>query len=144
MEIFTQEDQDRIVQAVGLAESHTSGEIRLVVERKTKGSAALDRATYFFEKLDMHKTTLRNGVLVYLAVDDHQFAIIGDAGIHQKVSDSFWSTVREHMLAHFRQGNLADGLIAGIEEAGEQLGKYFPKGKDDVNELPDDIHFGEN
>ena len=142
MEIFTEEEQDKIVQAISLAESRTSGEIRLVVERKLKKGPSMDRATYFFEKLDMDKTIQRNGVLIYIAVDDHEFAIIGDAGIHQKVTDSFWNTVKEHTFEHFRQGNIAAGLIAGITEAGEQLAHYFPKNSDDINELPNDIHFG--
>lgn len=144
MEIFTPPEQDKIVQAIGLAENRTSGEIRLVVERKINNKSPIDRATYFFEKLEMDKTILRNGILIYIAVDDHEFAIIGDSGIHQKVSDNFWEVVKEHMLEHFKTGNVAEGLIAGIQEAGEQLEHYFPKNKDDINELPNDIHFGSN
>ncbi len=144
MEIFTQQEQDRIVQAISLAESHTSGEIRLVLERKLKDVLAIDRATHFFDKLKMGHTQLRNGVLIYLAHDDHAYAIIGDSGIHAKVSDDFWETVSSHMLDHFKEGHVVEGLIAGVTEAGEQLSAYFPKGQDDVNELPDDIHFGEN
>lgn len=142
MDIFTQEEQDRIVQAISLAESRTSGEIRLVVERKLKGNSSIARATHFFEKLDMDKTAQRNGVLIYIAYDDHEFAIIGDSGIHQKVLGDFWNMVKEHIFEHFRQGNIAEGLIAGIKEAGEQLEHYFPKSNDDINELPNDIHFG--
>lgn len=142
MEIFTQEEQDKIVQAIGLAESRTSGEIRLVVEHKLKGDSSVDRATYFFEKLDMDKTVQRNGILIYIAIDDHEFAIIGDSGIHKKVGDNFWDTVKEHIFEHFRRGDIAAGLIAGIKEAGEQLEHYFPKSEDDINELPNDIHFG--
>ena len=144
MVIFSQQDQDTIVQAISLAESHTSGEIRLVVERKLKQGEALDRATHYFDKLNMGATALHNGVLIYLAHDDHAYAIIGDSGIHKKVPADFWETVSSHMLDHFKEGNVARGLIAGITEAGEQLGIYFPKGQDDVNELPDDLHFGEN
>lgn len=144
MDIFTEQEQDKIVQAISLAESKTSGEIRLVVERKIKDHVPMDRAASFFEKLEMHNTALRNGILIYIAFDDHAFAIIGDAGIHQKVTDSFWETVKEHMLEHFRTGNIAEGLIAGVQEAGEQLEHYFPKGEDDINELPNDIHFGTN
>ncbi|MEQ1790168.1 MAG: hypothetical protein ABL857_06980, partial [Rickettsiales bacterium] len=32
-------------------------------------------------------TELRNGVLIYLAVKDRQFAIIGDVGINEKVPE---------------------------------------------------------
>lgn len=144
MEIFDQPEQDKIVQQISLAEGKTSGEIRLVVERKTKDKPAYERAKEYFEKLDMHKTTLRNGILIYMAVEDHQFAVIGDAGIHSKVDVGFWELVKEHMVVHFQEGNLVKGLCEGIREVGEQLQHYFPRQDNDVNELPDDIHFGTN
>lgn len=144
MEIFSETEQEEIVQAINLSESRTSGEIRLVIERKTKKKDAIERAWDYFEKLDVGKTVLHNGILIYLAVDDHEFAVIGDSGIHQRVSVSFWGTVRDHMVEHFREGNIAKGLIAGINELGEQLAHYFPRNEDDINELPNDIHFGNN
>ena len=82
MEIFNQEEQEQVVHAISLAENRTSGEIRLVVERRVHNMDAIDQAKYYFEKLKMHETTQRNGVLIYLATDDHQFAIIGDTGIN--------------------------------------------------------------
>ena len=144
MRELTSAEQDRIVQAISLAEAKTSGEIRLVIDRKLKAASAIDAAVAYFEKLAMHKTSLRNGVLVYMAIDDHQFAIIGDRGINEKVLDDFWDETRELMLGHFRRGAIAEGLIEGIKHAGEQLQAYFPRRPDDVNELPDDIHFGKH
>ncbi len=144
MEIFNQEEQEKIVQAISLAENQTSGEIRLVVERTSKGSDAYGEAKRYFEKLGMHKTTLRNGVLIYLATEDHQFAIIGDAGIHAKVGDDFWESTKEKMVSFFRNGDFMNGLIEGIHEAGTQLATFFPRRGDDVNELPNDIYFGKS
>lgn len=142
MEIFNQEEQEKIVQAISLAENQTSGEIRLVVERQLHGLEAYDQARHYFEKLKMHHTELRNGVLIYLATEDHQFAIIGDAGIHAKVGDDFWQSTKEKMVSFFRQGDYMNGLIEGIHEAGTQLATFFPRRADDVNELPNDIYFG--
>ena len=144
MEIFNQEEQEKIEHAISLAENLTSGEIRLVVERRVHDKEAIDLAKDYFEKLKMHQTALRNGVLIYLATDDHQFAIIGDAGIDQKVPEDFWESTKDLMLGFFRKGDYVSGLIAGIEKAGEQLGRYFPRRSDDVNELPNDIYFGKS
>ncbi len=144
MEIFNQEEQEKIEHAISLAENLTSGEIRLVVERRVHDKEAIDLAKDYFEKLKMHQTALRNGVLIYLATDDHQFAIIGDAGIDQKVPEDFWESTKDMMLDSFRKGDYVSGLIAGIEKAGEQLGRYFPRRSDDVNELPNDIYFGKS
>ena len=86
---FTAEQQQEIIRAIRIAEMDTSGEIRLHLEESC-GDDVLDRAADIFRKLEMHKTELRNGVLIYLAVKDRQFAIIGDVGINEKVPENFW------------------------------------------------------
>lgn len=140
---FTEENKLQIINAIRVAETNTSGEIRIHVEKYCKTNV-LDRAAYIFEKLEMHKTKLRNGVLFYLAVEDHQFAILGDAGINQKVPDDFWATTKELVLSKFKEGNLTEGLTSGILMAGEQLKAHFPYLKNDVDELSNEISFGKN
>lgn len=103
----------------------------------------LDCAAYIFEKLKMHKTKLRNGVLFYLALENRKFAILGDAGINKVVPDNFWEDVKETVLEHFREGNYTDGLVKGILMAGEKLKEHFPYQQDDINELSNDISFGD-
>ena len=140
---FSEEEKQQITDAIKSAELNTSGEIRLHVEGRCKGDV-LDNAAYWFEKLEMHKTEQRNGVLIYLAVDDHKFAILGDAGINAEVPENFWDEIKEFMLAKFRNGQFADGLSEAILRAGEQLKIHFPYQTDDVNELSDEISFGKN
>ena len=140
MAVFTEEEQQRIQQAVADAEKNTSGEIRVCIE-KTCSMEPLDRAVKYFTQLEMHKTKLRNGVLIYVATVDRKFAIIGDAGINKVVPDDFWDETKEDMLNHFKYGNLVEGIVTGVKKAGEQLKKYFPYLLDDKNELPDDIAF---
>ena len=140
---FTVEEKKRITDAIRHAEKNTSGEIRIHIEGKCTEDV-LDRATYLFEKLEMHKTELRNGVLFYLAVDDHKFAILGDAGINQATPDGFWENIKDVMAGKFKEGQFTDGLREGILMAGEQLKKHFPYQEDDVNELTDDISFGDS
>lgn len=142
MSIFSTEEQERIMHAINLAENRTSGEIQVVVERNLK-DAVLLRARYFFEKLGMHKTVRRNGVIIYIAIEDHQFAILGDQGINDLVPPDFWDSTKDNMLGYFKRGAVIEGLIAGIELAGEQLYQYFPKAHDDINELPNEIFFGD-
>lgn len=138
---FTEENKLQITNAIRVAETNTSGEIRVHIEKKCIGDV-LDRAAYFFEKLEMHKTRLRNGVLFYLAIEDRKFAILGDAGINQKVPGDFWESTKEAVLEKFRDGLVAEGLSAGILKAGEQLKVHFPYHESDVNELSNDISFG--
>jgi uncharacterized membrane protein len=140
---FTEENKLQITNAIRTAEMNTSGEIRVHIEKYCKGDV-LDRAAYVFEKMEMHKTHLRNGVLFYLAVEDHQFAILGDAGLNQKVPEDFWETTKELVLSKFKDGKLTEGLTSGILMAGEQLKAHFPYLKNDVNELSNEISFGKN
>lgn len=140
-EFFTQEQIVELKKAIKEAELNTSGEIRLHIEDHAK-SEVLDRASDVFAELNMMKTEQRNGVLFYLAVVDRQFAIIGDAGINKNVPENFWDEIKDTMLAKFKEGNFTEGLSQGIKMAGEQLKKFFPYQKDDVNELSDDISFG--
>jgi uncharacterized membrane protein len=140
MSIFSEKEQELISNAVESAERYTSGEIRICVE-KTCSEPVLDRAANYFKKLDMDKTAQRNGVLIYIATEDHQFAIIGDAGINKLVPHDFWDSTKDTMLAYFKEGDLTAGIIAGIKMAGDQLKTYFPYLDGDVNELPNEISF---
>ncbi len=138
---FSEENKLQIINAIRVAETNTSGEIRVHVEKHCR-EEVLDRAAYIFQKLHMHKTQLRNGVLFYLAIDDHKFAILGDAGVNQQVPDNFWETIKEEMAALFREKKFTEGLVTGIMMAGEQLKIHFTWQTDDVNELSDEISFG--
>lgn len=140
MAIFNDEEQERIRKAIEGAEKHTSGQLRVCIE-KTCSENVLDRAAKYFHQLDMHKTKLRNGVLIYVATTDRKFAIIGDAGINKVVPENFWDDTKEDMLEHFKQGNLVEGIVTGLEIAGDHLQKFFPHESGDTNELPDDIAF---
>ena len=140
---FSDAEKKQIVEAIKQAELNTSGEIRLHVEGACKADV-LDRAAYIFGKLEMHKTELRNGVLFYLAVTDKKFAILGDAGINGKVPENFWDEIKETVLARFKESKYAEGLSEGIKMAGDKLKTEFPYQRDDVNELSDEISFGEN
>ena len=139
---FTEENKLQITNAIRVAETNTSGEIRVHVEKHCKDNV-LDQAAYVFEKLEMHRTKLRNGVLFYLAIEDRKFAILGDAGINQKVQDNFWDEIKEEVIQKLKDGKFAEGISDGIIKAGEQLKKHFPYQDDDVNELSDEISFGE-
>lgn len=140
MSLFTTQEQEQIANAIAEAEKATSGEIRIAIDKHCHGSA-FERATQYFAELGMDKTAQHNGVLIYIAYEDHKFAIIGDRGIDSVVPDDFWETAQVAMKAHFMSGNLAEGIIAGISLAGEKLALYFPYQHGDVNELPNDIVF---
>lgn len=139
-DFFTAEQKSRIEAAIGEAEKLTSGEIRLHIDKTCKGEV-LDCAAAVFHKLGMDKTELHNGVLFYLSIDDHKFAVIGDKGINETVPAGFWDNIYQHIVTHFRKGEFTEGLCWAILEAGEQLVAHFPIAHDDTNELSNEISF---
>lgn len=142
-EIFlTKEEEAEVVDAIRIAEQNTSGEIRVHIEKETS-IAPMERAVEVFHLLKMEQTQERNGVLIYVATQSKQFAICGDQGIHEKVTNSFWDSTKEVMLDHFKMGNNKQALVDGILKAGEQLKKYFPFQEDDTNELSNELSKGE-
>lgn len=140
-DLFTETEQEQIRIAIEEAEKRTSGEIRICAERNCPLPSAYDRAASYFLKIGMDKTSQRNGVLIYIATDDHKFAIIGDEGINKRVPEGFWDGTKERMIGKFRTGSLASGIIEGITAAGEQLQRLFPVQDGDKNELSDDITY---
>jgi len=140
-DFLSQEEEQEIVEAIRIAEKQTSGEIRVHIERTTSLDA-YDRAMEVFHDLKMDETQLQNGVLIYLAVDDHNFVICGDKGINDVVEADFWNCTRDAMVTQFKQNQFKQGLVDGILRAGEQLKKYFPWKDGDSNELPNEISKG--
>lgn len=135
--LSAQEEQE-IVAAIREAERMTSGEIRVHLEEHCQGDLMV-RTKEVFHWLKMDQTKEENGVLIYVATADHKFAIYGDQGIHEKVTDTFWNTTKDKIQTQFRQGNFKQGLVEGVLSAGKELQHYFPWDHTDTNELSDDI-----
>jgi uncharacterized membrane protein len=140
---FTEEENRRIVEAIRDAEQKTSGEVRVFLEPHCKFMDAMDRAVEIFHVLKMDQTKDRNATLVYVAYKDHQLAVLGDEGIHQKVGDRYWYDEVKKMISAFNRENIAEGIRQCVLDIGQALHTHFPYNKDtDKNELPDDIIFG--
>ncbi len=146
--VFTEADLDAIAAAVRDAERGTSAEIRVHVERRVahglrrRTTDPMERARQVFAALAMHRTAHRAGVLVYLAIEDRKLAIVGDEGIHARVGDDYWTGVRDRMVERLRAGAVRGAVIGAVSEVGTSLARFFPRGPDDVDELPDDVSLG--
>lgn len=141
IKLLTASEEAEIVEAIRLAEQKTSGEIRVHIESSAQKDP-FKRAKEVFELLQMDATALQNGVLIYLAYEDHQFTICGDKGINNLVAADFWDCTRDIMQEHFRNGNFKQGLLEGISRVGERLKQHFPRTESDLNELSNDISNG--
>lgn len=138
-EFLSVEEEEEVVEAIRQAEKKTSGEIRVHIEKTSKGDI-WNRAMEVFHLLKMDNTKQDNGVLIYVAIEDRNFIIYGDKGINAVVPDDFWETTKDEIAAEFKRGNFKQGLINGILRAGHELQAHFPWSEDsDENQLSDKI-----
>lgn len=138
---FSETQEKQIVAAIQQAELQTSGEIRIHVEAVCTHESPVERAKELFLGLKMERTKERNGILFYFAYESHKFAIWGDKGIHERVSQSFWDLIKNESIHRFKEGKMLEGLVASILKCGDELRRYFPYQKDDTNELPNEISY---
>ena len=138
--LLSSADDARLIKAIQLAEAKTSGEIRVHIEKTCKGDA-LEECKKHFSKLNMQQTKDRNGILFFLAINSKSFAVWGDEGIHQKVSDEFWESITNCAISYFKQNDYVSGIEKAVELCGEKLKLYFPVETDDKNELSNTISY---
>lgn len=138
-EFLSKLEHARIVQAIRDAESKTSGEIRVYIQRGKLNADSLTVAQKKFQRLRMHKTRNRNAVLIFVAPRVHKFAVVGDKGVHEICGEEFWQKLVDRMRAHFQNEKFSHALVDAIQETGRLLGAHFPKGSVSPNELPGDV-----
>jgi len=138
--LVSKADEARLVAAIQSAELKTSGEIRVHIE-KTSDEDPLDACKKKFETLKMYETKDRNGILFFLAIHSKSFAVWGDEGIHQKVTNEFWDSITDCAIGYFKQNDLITGLEKSIEMCGEKLKLHFPIETNDKNELSNEISY---
>lgn len=143
MSNFSEEDKLRIKKAIESAEMQTSGEICVYLDKHCS-TEPLKEAIKQFDKFKLSKTKLRNAALIYIAIEDKVFAILGDIGIHEKVGQEFWDNAKAIMKKHFLNGEVVSGIEKAIEQIGGALKMYFPYEDGDVNELPNDVILGDD
>jgi uncharacterized membrane protein len=136
--LLSEEDLEAVARAVTEAEKRTSAEVRVHLDHSCPGDA-LPRAIKVFERLGMHKTTVRHGVLVYISVTDRKLAVIGDKGIHERVGEAYWQGLVDAVRERMRRQQPRDGLIHAVSELGAALGRHFPRQPDDRNEMSDEV-----
>ena len=133
----------RIEAAIREGEKLHAGEVQFAVEPALPlsavwaGMSPRERALTVFSTMRTWDTEQNCGVLVYLLLADHDVEIVADRGIHRRVGEARWGEIAHRMELHFRAGQFADGVSAGIAEINAELATHFPAQPGDRNELPD-------
>ncbi|MEI8341195.1 MAG: TPM domain-containing protein [Verrucomicrobiota bacterium] len=137
-DFLQQIDDGQVVAAIADSERATSGEIRIFISHR-KRKDALTAAQKRFDKLGMRNTKHRNAVLIYIVPRTRSFAIVGDAGIHEKCGESFWKETAGEFGENLRKLTLTEALVRVVQKTGNLLEQHFPADPDNRNELPDEI-----
>src|SRR5712692_2193234 len=135
---FSKLDSDRIVAAIAEAEKKGPAQVRVHATHR-KPENLEQRAERRFEKLGMTRTAHRNGVLIYIAPKLRRFRILGDTGVHEKCGDEFWKETAAEMEGLFRRGEFTEGVVKGVQKAGDLLAAHFPREAGGSNELADEV-----
>lgn len=130
-----------IVSAIREAELQTSGEIRVHLSfSPIHHEDMLPLAQKEFQKLKMHLTRERNGVLLYINPKIRKFALFGDQGIHEKVGQDYWDQLKNELRNKIRDTDLTTGIISAVHEIGMKLKLHFPYDhRNDQDELKNDL-----
>jgi len=139
-DFFTDNEQNKIVQTIRTWEKDSTGEIKLHLENECK-TDPLQRAKELFTSLKLSQTKNKNAVLIYIAVKSHKFAILGDTGIHSKVTKGFWNSVAWLIEDHYKDSLYLVGTLEAINLVGAKLADFFPKDDDDTDEISNEISF---
>lgn len=123
--LFRELDHDRITGAIAEAEKNTTGEIRVYVSHR-KVHDPRHAAAHQFVRLGLDKSKHRNAVLIFIAPESQNFAVIGDEAVHAKCGETFWEEIVGAMGDCFRQGKFTEGVVHGISTAGRLLAEHFP------------------
>ncbi len=124
--------------AVGFLLARTMpGWKRMFISEARADEVSSEQALLEFQLLELHRTSGRTGVLLFVSLLERRVVVLGDAGIDARVGEAQWQRTRDAVLAGVRRGSLAEGLVDGVRACGEVLAQHFPAPDDGRNEVPD-------
>lgn len=115
------------------------GLLRRLVPREERREAVEQRAARMFTERGVFDTRDHSGVLIMLSELEHQVVMLGDRGIHARVSTEGWQKHVRHITAAIGAGKAADGVCEVLDALGEVLAEAFPPRPDDTDELPNQV-----
>jgi putative membrane protein len=105
----------------------------------TKQRRVRRRAIAVFKAAAERRTVGRTGVLIYLSLAERRAEIVADEAIAKVTDAETWGDAMEALLVDVKDGRLADGMVAAVEEVGNVLAEHFPRSSTDTNEIPDKL-----
>jgi putative membrane protein len=111
-----------------------------LMPRRARRAVAHRVAMEQFRTRGITRTKDRSGILIFVSLAERYARIVADEGIAARVRQSEWQAAVDALIAHMRDGRIADGFIVAIDLCGGELAKHFPRTEGDREELPDRIY----
>ncbi|WP_374832093.1 TPM domain-containing protein [Paenochrobactrum pullorum] len=111
----------------------------LLVPRRILYKRAHLNAVQQFLARNVHLTSQRTGILLFVSLAEHYAEVVADAGIHAKVEQEEWNAIVAMLMNHAKKGALTDGFVEAITLSGQLLKKHFPDDGNSINELEDKL-----
>ncbi len=111
-----------------------------LMPRKMRRAIAHQKAMEQFISRGIAGNKDRAGILIFVSLAERYARIIADDEIASRVPQSAWQGAVDALIAHMRDGRIADGFITAIDACGDELATHFPRAAGSQNELPDRIY----
>jgi putative membrane protein len=112
--------------------------IHLVPHGQRKKAAHANAVRQFLAR-NVHRTSARTGVLIFVSLVERYAEVVADSGISEHVGQHVWDGVVRDLTAKAAEDRLAEGFIGAIGTVGSVLAQHFPVSSDDINELDDHL-----
>jgi len=100
---------------------------RLLAGRRALDEAARARAMRAFHEHGLHRTAEGTGVLVFASLFEREAVVLGDHGIHARMTGGEWDRAVAALAAGMRGGDPAKGFVEAIALCGARLAEHFPR-----------------
>jgi putative membrane protein len=112
---------------------------RLLMPNCNASQLAKLRAEVEFYRAGIGGTSAETGILLFIALEDHQAVVLADKAISSLLPAETWDGILATMLKGLKNRNCSKGMIEAITQCGDLLATHFPIQKGDVNELPNQL-----
>jgi putative membrane protein len=109
-----------------------------LVPRRIKRVRAHRAAMEQFHARGLGRLESRAGVLIYVSLAERYARIVVDDHLAAKIPASEWRTAVDALIAHIKDGRIADGFVAAIARCGSVLAEHVPGAH--TGKLPDRIY----
>jgi putative membrane protein len=91
------------------------------------------RAT--FQAQSVRSTAAGTGILIYVSLYERVVKVIGDDAVAAEIPQQDWDAICRSVVEGMKRGKPTDGLVDGLQKAGELLAQLLPGDSDNANEL---------